>query len=154
MIPEELQDEVLALAGGHLEAIAGAKHDRGELTLEVAGPRITAVCEHLKAHGGYDFLADLTCRDNYPLEPRFQVVYHLYSIARRQFLRLKVSLPGEDPRVETVSAVWPAASWHEREVFDLFGVFFHGHTDLRRILLPEHFEGHPLRRDYPTEGVR
>jgi len=156
MIPETLQTfpDVMAVSGFDPEAILNGKFDRNELTLGVAPARIVAVCEFLRDKCGYDFLADLTCRDDYPTEPRFQVVYHLYSIAKKQFLRLKAGLPGDSPNVDTVSTVWPAAGWHEREVFDLFGVRFNGHPDLRRIVLPDNWEGHPLRKDYATEGPR
>ena len=168
MILETLQafPDVMALSGFDPEAILNGKFDRNELTLDVAPARIVAVCEFLRDKCGYDFLADLTCRDDYPTEPRFQVVYHLYSIAKKQFLRLKVGLataidpiphmPPIDPMpsIDTVSTVWPAAGWHEREVFDLFGIRFNGHADLRRIVLPDDWEGYPLRKDYPTEGPR
>ncbi len=166
MIPETLETfpDVLAVSGFDPEAILNGKFDRHELTLDVAPARIVAVCEFLRDKCGYNFLADLTCRDDYPTEPRFQVVYHLYSIARKQFLRLKAGLAMPPmppilpippmPSIDTVSTVWPAAGWHEREVFDLFGVRFNGHPDLRRIVLPDDWEGHPLRKDYPIEGPR
>ncbi len=156
MIPESLQTfaDVQALSGFDAASILNGKFDRNELTLDIAPARIVAVCEFLRDQCGYDFLADLTCRDDYPTEPRFQVVYHLFSVAKKQFLRLKAGLPGEAPEISTVISVWPAAGWHEREVFDLFGVKFSGHPDLRRIMLPDNWEGYPLRRDYATEGPR
>jgi NADH-quinone oxidoreductase subunit C len=92
--------------------------------------------------------------DHFPLEPRFDLNYHLLSITRREALRLRVLLPGVSPEVESVVPVWPTANWHEREIFDLFGVHFEGHPDLRRLLMPENWEGHPLRKDYPVEGFR
>jgi NADH-quinone oxidoreductase subunit C len=88
------------------------------------------------------------------VEPRFELNYHLLSMKRKERLRLKVRLPGSNPVAGSVSAVWPTANWHEREVFDLFGVRFEGHPDLRRILMPGDWEGHPLRKDYPVEGYR
>ncbi len=156
MIPDDIKSypDVQALAAHDPDAIENGKYHLGELTLEIPAARIVAVGEFLKTHAKYNLLAGLTCRDNYPLEPRFQVVYHLFSIDRKECLRLKVNLPGENPAVDTITPVWPAAGWHEREVFDLFGVRFNGHPDLRRILLPDHFEGYPLRRDFPTEGHR
>jgi NADH-quinone oxidoreductase subunit C len=90
--------------------------------------------------------------DHYPNEPRFEAVYHLLSIKTAQRLRLKVRLPGDDPRVESMVSVWPAANAYEREVFDLFGFQFENHPFLRRILLPDDWEGHPLRKDYPVQG--
>ena len=80
--------------------------------------------------------------------------YHLLSIERRDRLRLKVRVPGSEPVVPSVTPVWPTANWHEREIFDLFGIRFQGHPDLRRILMPEDWEGYPLRKDYPVEGYR
>ena len=99
----------------------------------------------------FDFLADLTAVDFWPREPRFELVYTLVSIARRLRLRLKVRLPGAEPRVGTVTGVWPAANWLEREVWDLFGIVFDGHPDPRRLLMPEDWEGYPLRKDYPVQ---
>jgi NADH-quinone oxidoreductase subunit C len=92
--------------------------------------------------------------DRHPLEPRFEVIYHLVSIPRRDRLRLKVRLSSDDPVVDSVVPVWPGANWLEREVFDLFGIRFNEHPDLRRILMPEDWEGYPLRKDYPVEGYR
>jgi len=102
----------------------------------------------------YNLLTDATCVDRYPMEPRFEVNYHLVSIPRRDRLRLKTKLSGSDPVVDTLVPVWPGAGWLEREIFDLFGIQFTGHPDLRRILLPDDWEGHPLRRDFPTQGFR
>ena len=102
----------------------------------------------------FNLLSDATCLDRYPLEPRFELNYHLVSIPQRQRVRLRVRLPGDDPVVDSLVPVWPGANWLEREIFDLFGIRFNGHPDLRRILLPEDWEGYPLRRDYPVEGYR
>ena len=156
MIPEEIKNlpDVQALGAWDPECLLGGRFDRGELTLEIAPAKIVAGCDLLKTSRGYTFLADLTCCDGYPVEPRFRIAYHLYALERQENLRLAVSISGDDPKVDTVSVVWPTAGWFEREVFDLFGVVFTGHTDMRRILLPDGFEGHPLRKDYPVEGVR
>jgi NADH-quinone oxidoreductase subunit C len=99
----------------------------------------------------FAFLAELTAVDFWPKEPRFEVVYVLVSIAHRMRLRLKVRLPGDDPYLATVSDVWPAANWLEREVWDLFGIAFEGHPDPRRLLMPEDWQGYPLRKDYPVQ---
>ena len=99
----------------------------------------------------FDVLAELTAVDFWPREPRFEIVYMLVSTTRRHRARMKVRLQGDDARVATVSAVWPSANWLEREVWDLFGVAFDGHPDLRRLLMPEDWEGHPLRKDYPVQ---
>jgi NADH-quinone oxidoreductase subunit C len=99
-------------------------------------------------------LSDATCVDRFPHESRFELNYHLVSIPRRDKIRLKVRLSGSDAVVDTLVPVWPGANWLEREIFDLFGIRFAGHPDLRRILLPEDWEGYPLRKDYPVEGYR
>ena len=99
----------------------------------------------------FTFLAELTAADFWPREPRFELVYLLVSIAHRCRLRLKVRLYGHDARVATVSGIWPAANWLEREVWDLFGIAFDGHPDPRRLLMPEDWEGYPLRKDYPVQ---
>ena len=135
-------------------AVEGAKFDRDEISVYIARELIRPACEQLKAKGLIDFLSDLTCADFYPRAPRFELAYHLLSIQHKERLRLKVKLEGEDAAVESITAVWPAANFFEREVFDLFGIRFLGHPYLRRIMMPEDWEGHPLRRDYPVEGYR
>jgi NADH-quinone oxidoreductase subunit C len=92
--------------------------------------------------------------DYFPLEPRFEVNYQLLSISTRQTVCVQVRVDGGDAQLDSVTTLWPTAEWHEREVFDLFGVRFTGHRDLRRILMPENWEGHPLRKDFPVEGFR
>jgi NADH-quinone oxidoreductase subunit C len=99
----------------------------------------------------FAFLAELTAADYWPREPRFELIYILVSIEHRLRLRVKVRLPGEDPHVGTASGIWPAANWLEREVWDLFGIAFDGHPDPRRLLMPEDWEGYPLRKDYPVQ---
>jgi NADH-quinone oxidoreductase subunit C len=99
----------------------------------------------------YSLLADLIAVDFHPREPRFELLYLLVSLEHRRRLRLKVRLRGDGARVETVTGVWPAANWLEREVWDLFGIVFEGHPDPRRLLMPEDWEGFPLRKDYPVQ---
>src|SRR5215831_747527 len=124
----------------------------GQLSIRVRRERIVEVCEALKRDSEFNYLSDLTCV-HYPdnREAPFEVVYNLYSISKNERVRLKVATNGEG--VESVTGVWPSADWPEREVFDLFGVVFRNHPDLRRILLPPDWEGHPLRKDYPLEFV-
>ena len=138
------------------KAIAEVIEFRGETTIVVPQEHLRRACEFLRSDPqlAFNFLSDLSCRDCFPAEPRFEVNYHLLSIPHKRRLRLKVRVNSADPVVESVTTVWPTANWHEREVFDLFGVRFEGHTDLRRIVLPEDWEGYPLRKDYPTEGYR
>ncbi len=134
-------------------AIQNAKFDREELTLRIARESIVAACREVQA-AGYNFLADVTCVDWYPTQPRFQITYHILSHALKQRIRLAVAVDEGDPSVDSITPVWPAANFYEREVFDLFGVRFGGHPNLRRILMPDEFLGHPLRKDFPVEGYR
>jgi NADH-quinone oxidoreductase subunit C len=138
------------------QAIVEAREFRGEVTLYLQPSRLRAVCEFLRdlPELNFKYLSDVTAVDLYPAEPRFEVVYHLRSLSPPSVLRLKVRLPGDDPRIESVVSVWPGANSFEREVCDLMGIQFEGHPFLRRILLPEDWEGHPLRKDYPTTGYR
>ncbi len=102
----------------------------------------------------FNYFSDVTCVDWYPSEPRFEVIYHLLSISKKERVRLEGALGEASPVLDSVTSVWPAANYFEREVFDLFGVRFTGHPYLRRLLMPEDWEGHPLRKDYPVEGYR
>ena len=145
---------VAALLGWKSDAVEGAKFDRDELSIYIARESIRGACAHLKSQGLTDFFSDVTCADYYPREPRFEMAYHLLSIAHKERVRLKVRLAGEDAVIESITQVWPSANFFEREVFDLFGVRFLGHPYLRRIMMPEDWEGHPLRKDYPVEGYR
>jgi NADH-quinone oxidoreductase subunit C len=134
-------------------SVVGEVEHRDETTLEVRPERLVEVCRYLKgAPHGYVLLSDLTCAD-FPEEPgRFRLAYQLLSLERHSRLRLRVWAGAEDPEVESVTSVWATANWHEREVFDMFGVRFRNHPDLCRILMPLDWEGHPLRRDYPIGG--
>jgi len=136
------------------EAILNASTFRGEITLHLRAEDILPVCRflHDDPELSFDYLTDLCGVDNHPHEPRFQVVYHLCAMKTRRRLRLKVSLPHEVPRIASVVSVWKAANWLEREAFDMFGIRFLEHPDLRRILLTPDWEGHPLRKDYPLQG--
>jgi NADH-quinone oxidoreductase subunit C len=153
---EQLKDRpVLAgLLNWSREAVLSAKFDRDELSIYVAREAIRDVCSQLKGQGLTDFLSDVTCADFFPRAPRFEMAYHLLSIQRKERVRIKVTLEGDDPVIESIVPVWPSANFFEREVFDLFGVRFLGHPYLRRIMMPEDWEGHPLRKDYPVEGYR
>lgn len=123
---------------------------RGDATVVVARERVVDVLRWLREEPWrFEMLTDLTAWDRYPAEPRFEVVYHLLSLSRRERLRVKVRVPGEDPTVPSAVSVFAGANWFEREVWDLFGIRFAGHPNLVRILLPDDWEGHPLRRDYP-----
>jgi NADH-quinone oxidoreductase subunit C len=136
------------------EAVLGTGRFRDENTLNVRPEDLLPVCRLLRDDpgGDFDYLVDLCGVDHLPREPRFEVVYHLRSLKTRDFLRLKVSLPGPEPRISSVFSVWKAADWMEREAFDMYGIVFEGHPDLRRILLTPEWEGYPLRKDYPLRG--
>ncbi len=155
-LPEALATfpDAVALAEFDSSAITGGRFALNEWTIEVDAAKVARACEFLRVERGYALLSDLTATDSYPVEPRFRVVYHLYNLQTKLFLRVKAAVHGDSARIDTVSNVWPAAGWHEREVFDLMGISFNGHTDLRRIVMPDTWEGHPLRKDYPTEGPR
>ena len=144
---------VKALLGWNAEALTDAKCDRGELTLTVAAESIREACAAVKA-AGYNFFDDLTAVDWYPASPRFQLSYHLLSHKLREYIRLRVLIEESDASVPSITQVWPAANFFEREVFDLFGIRFEEHPDLRRIMMPDEWQGHPLRKDYPVEGYR
>lgn len=129
---------------------------RGETTLVIPRKVLLQVAARCREDEKLQFnlLTDATCVDRFPLEPRFELQYHLVSIPKKNKLRLRVKLSGDDPVVDSLVPVWPGANWLEREIFDLMGIRFTGHPDLRRILLPDDWEGHPLRKDFPVEGYR
>ncbi len=130
-----------------------AKYDRAELTITVARESIIVACQAVQ-QAGYNFLEDVTAVDWYPSEPRFQITYHILPHSLKQRIRLVVRLGSEDPSIDSIVTVWPSANFYEREIFDLFGVHIGGHPNLRRIMMPEDWNGHPLRKDYPVEGYR
>jgi len=156
MLPDNLRDQAVAAAveAFDADAVVAGKLDRGELTLEIAPAKIASVCGFLKYDQQFVRLSTVTGVDRYPAEPRFEVVYHLHSIDRNLRLRLKCRIPGSDPTIDTVTSVWRSANWYERETFDLFGIQFRNHPDLRRIMLPDDWVGHPLRKDYSVTGDR
>lgn len=156
--PERLKNHpaVARLRGWNAAAVESVKFDREEMTIYVDRSALREACALLRddATCPFNFLSDVTCVDWYPAEPRFEVVYHLLSIPKKERLRLKVRLNSSSPTVDSLCSIWPGANYFEREVFDLFGVRFAGHPYLRRIMMPEDWEGYPLRKDYPVEGYR
>lgn len=146
---------VTALQREHSHWITEIIEAYGEVTAIVPRLHIADVCGALKsdAETKFDFLADICGADRgVEEEPRFEVNYHLFSTTKHHRLRLKVLLNEENVNVPTVTGIWRTANWHERETYDLFGVIFDGHPDLRRILLPEDWQGHALRKDFPLRG--
>jgi NADH-quinone oxidoreductase subunit C len=144
---------VAALVALGPEILRDARFDRAELTLTVAPENIREAAAAVQA-AGYNFLEDVTAVDWFPAEPRFQISYHIVSHTLKQRVRLRAFVESIDPSIDSIVPVWVSADFYEREVFDLFGVRFHGHPNLRRIMMPDEFEGHPLRKDYPVEGYR
>lgn len=133
------------------DAILATHSDFGDDTALVARERIVEICTFLRddPEMSFGFAMDLTGVDYLGEEPRFEVVYHLFSYGKKHRARLKVRVPENDPVVDTVSSVWPGMDWYEREAYDMYGIVFRGHPNLKRILLYEGFVGHPLRKDYP-----
>jgi len=138
------------LPGAVLEVLKS----RGELYLRIAPASLLDVCLYLRdeEQWGFDFLALVSGVDWLGKEPRFEVVYHLRSLRNNLRVGLKVDVPDETVSLPTVSGIWKTADWLEREVFDLYGIRFTDHPDLRRIMMPDDWEGHPYRKDYPLEG--
>ncbi|MGA8727281.1 MAG: NADH-quinone oxidoreductase subunit C [Terracidiphilus sp.] len=142
-----------AILAWNTNALAEAKYDRGELTFTIAPEAIRAAAATVQA-AGYNFFEDMTAVDWYPSSPRFQLSYHILSHQFKERIRLRVMIDDVDPTVDSISPVWPSANYYEREVFDLFGIRFAGHPNLRRIMMPDDWKGYPLRKDYPVEGYR
>ncbi len=137
--------------------IVDARWEHKELILSVASETILAAAQAAK-DAGYNFLEDVTAVDWYPTDtpsaPRFQVTYSILSIGLKQRIRVNTRLMGDNPRIDSITSIWPSANFYEREVFDLFGIHFAGHPRLTRIMMPDNWSGHPLRKDYPVEGYR
>lgn len=144
------------LRGWNAQAVSQVLEYRGETTIVVPHGLLRAAARECRDNPelSFNLLSDATCVDRFPVEPRFEMNYQLVSLSRLARVRLRTSVSGPQPVIESLVPVWPGANWLEREIFDLFGIRFEGHPDLRRILLPEEFEGFPLRRDFPVEGKR
>ena len=144
------------LRGWNARAVSQVLEHRGETTIVVPRELLRATAQQCRDNPAlrFNLLSDATCVDRFPVEPRFELNYHLLSIPRRDRVRLRTSVGVEHPVIDSLVPLWTGANWLEREIFDLFGIRFEGHPDLRRILLPEDFEGAPLRRDFPVEGKR
>ena len=146
-------DFITALSTALPDAVVHVSYWVGDWTIVVAPERLRDVARLLRAEGPahFDFCSDVTATDWPPRPARFDVIYSLYSTRHRHRLRMKARIAEGQP-VPSVTPIWPAANWLEREVFDMFGIVFEGHPDLRRILMPEEWQGHPQRKDYPLEG--
>jgi NADH-quinone oxidoreductase subunit C len=144
---------VKAILAWNPEALSDALFDRDELTLTILPEAIRSAAITVQM-AGYNAFEDMTAVDWFPSEPRFQLSYHILSHKFKERIRLRVMLSSAEPAVESITPVWSGANYYEREVFDLFGIRFEGHPNLRRIMMPEEWVGHPLRKDYPVEGYR
>jgi NADH-quinone oxidoreductase subunit C len=135
------------------ELISGPEEFRGEISVTLSDPqKINEVCMAARRELNFDYLVDITSIDNYGEDPRFAIVYHLYGLKHRQYLRIRTQVGEEQGELPTVITVWRTADWHEREIYDLMGVRFRGHPDLRRIIMWEGYPYHPLRKDFPVSG--
>ena len=154
MISELLQDDplVAALVERFGPAIESGSLEHDQTILYITTANIVEVCIFLRDEHGFNRASSVTALDWYPQEPRFEIVYLLHSIRNNARLRLKCRLSGGDPTIDSVTCVWSGANWYEREVLDLFGITFTNHPDPRRIMMPDDWEGHPLRKDFPIHG--
>ena len=152
-MPDALELELIAgeLRDQDPNWVRSAELFRGQATIEITPERIRATLDHLRQRG-YDFLSSVHGVDYFPDEPRLGVHYQLLDMAKTDRIGVKLRVPVADPEVDSVTAEWPTANHQEREVYDMFGVVFEGHPDMRRILMPEDYEGHPQRRDFPLGG--
>jgi NADH-quinone oxidoreductase subunit C len=144
---------VKAILTWNADALTDARFDRDELTLTIAPESIREAAATVQA-AGYNFFEDLTAVDWFPSIPRFQLSYHILSHTFKERIRLRVMVSEPDPTVESITSVWPSANFYERETYDMFGIRFAGHPNLRRIMMPDEWEGYPMRKDYPVEGYR
>jgi NADH-quinone oxidoreductase subunit C len=156
MLPDQLKDDSVAAAveARFPDAVTGGHAEHGERALFIEPARIADVCGFLKADQAFVRLSGITAVDWHPADPRFEVVYLLHSLERNARLRLKCRVSESESEIDSVTGVWRAANWYEREVFDMFGIVFRGHPDLRRILMPSDWEGNPLRKDFPVHGYK
>jgi NADH-quinone oxidoreductase subunit C len=147
------QETVQKLQARFGEAVAGITEFRGQTGITVAREKVVEVCKFLKSECGFDMLTDLSGVDNFGEEPRFEVDYTLYSLAHRFWFRVKTQISEDDLTVDSVTGVWTTADWHEREAFDMFGIRFKGHPNLKRILMWDGYPHYPLRKDFPLAGM-
>ena len=150
MTAEELSDSLGKRFG---EKIQAKTEFRGETSYTIAPSGLREIAKFCRDELSFDYLLDVTSIDNYSEEPRFEIIYHLYAMSHAVHLRLKLKVPEEVGAIDTVSEIWPTANWHEREIYDMMGIKFNGHPDLRRILMWDGYPYYPLRKDFPLEGL-
>ena len=154
MLPDSLKEIAVAVEveTRFPDAITGGHAERREPTLFITPSSIVEVCRFLKGEARFIRLSSITAVDWLPAEPRFEVVYNLHSLERNERIRLKCWVSETECEIDSLTGVWRAANWYEREIFDMFGIRFRNHPDMSRILMPVDWEGHPLRKDYPVHG--
>jgi NADH-quinone oxidoreductase subunit C len=150
MTAQELFDSLEKSFGDKLEH---RTEFRGETTYTIAATDLSDIAKFCRDELSFDYLLDITSIDNFGAEPRFEIVYHLYSMPHAAHLRLKLKVSEEIGAFDTVSDIWPTANWHEREIYDMMGIKFNGHPDLRRILMWDGYPFYPLRKDFPLAGL-
>ena len=150
MTPQEILDSLGQVFG---EKLQHKTEFRGETTYAIVASDLREIAKFCCAQFSFDYLLDITSIDNFGEEPRFEIVYHLYSMPHGANLRLKLKLSEEVGALDTVSDIWPTADWHEREIYDMMGIKFNGHPDLRRILMWDGYPFFPLRKDFPLAGL-
>ena len=147
------QEQLKSLGEAFGSKVQESTEFRGETTCAIAASDLREIAKFCRDNLSLDYLIDITSIDNFGEEPRFAIVYHLYSMPGASHLRLKLKVPEEAGAVDTVSDIWPTANWHEREIYDMMGLKFNGHPDLRRILMWDGYPFFPLRKDFPLEGL-
>jgi NADH-quinone oxidoreductase subunit C len=151
-VTEDSYKIALLLKEAFPEQVLNIDEIRGQVIITVTKEKIKDILRFLKERQGFNHLQDLCGVDYYPNNPRFEVVFSLFSIWKRLHIRVKAKIPEEEPEIDSVTDLWMGADWHERECYDMFGIKFKGHHFLKRILMPEDWNGHPLRKDYPLKG--
>ncbi len=147
------QEALVSLSKSFGEKIQNRMEFRGEITFTIAASDLREIAKFCRDQLSFDYLIDVTSIDNFGEEPRFEIVYELYSMPLAVHLRLKLKVPEEPVAIDTISDIWPTANWHEREIYDMMGIKFNGHPDLRRILMWDGYPFFPLRKDFPLEGL-
>jgi len=147
------QEVLVSLSKSFGEKIQNKTEFRGETTFTTAASDLREIARFCRDELSFDYLIDITSIDNFGEEPRFEIVYELYSMPLAVHLRLKLKVPEEPVAIDTISDIWPTANWHEREIYDMMGIKFNGHPDLRRILMWDGYPFFPLRKDFPLEGL-
>ena len=147
------QEALVSLSKSFGEKIQNRMEFRGEITFTIAASDLREIAKFCRDQLSFDYLIDVTSIDNFGEEPRFEIVYELYSMPLAVHLRLKLKVPEEPVAIDTISDIWPTANWHEREIYDMMGIKFDGHPDLRRILMWDGYPFYPLRKEFPLEGL-